>query len=240
MNLILKILLAVGVVMAISGCEPEGGIDLTKKCAPNCMKSGGNNGGKTPVSPNPEITITSGIYRDSANDHVATIDKNGRVLFWDDYTTDRELEQRGLVQTQVRLNSQYREENACTIAYNGARFQHNYSFEKTGSSLLFFTSCGDARAYQKSLNPTPARTTIASKNSISYLYTAAGESLELSADALTNIDQQQAILNDNGLLSLPAPYQHCTQEYFLDEQSVVILSSPNCESTGFESGLYSR
>ncbi|WP_163131448.1 hypothetical protein [Agarivorans sp. Alg241-V36] len=233
MNSYLKLLIALISLTVLSGCDPESGVNLNTKCTGNCA----NHGGKKPNIPDSSSLSTAGIYRDQANDHVATIDQNGRVLFWDNYATDRELEQRALVQRRASLNTEYYEENNCMIAYNGTHLSHAYSFTKTSNTLRFNTSCGDARFYLKQLS----ESTVVNQLTTDYpvtIYHAAGESLELTQTSLRNIYGDKAELLSSGFLSLPAPNTQCVQEYLIDQQAIILLSSPNCQNTGFESGIY--
>ncbi|MPW28844.1 hypothetical protein F9L16_07465 [Agarivorans sp. B2Z047] len=236
-SLIIKLLFAVSALLLLSACEPKGGVDLRSKCSSNCDRNGNN--GHIPAPPKGATLTTAGIYRDQANDHVATIDQNGRVLFWDDYSQDRELEQRALVQRVVSLETAYLENKSCMLAYNGSLSDHHYSFSQEDSNLLFSSSCGDVRFYRKALSPSPKTSTQMFSDSPQMLFHISGESLELSQTFVSNIEGEKAELSANGFLSLPAPNNHCVQEFLIDHLALILLSSPNCQDTGFESGIYS-
>ncbi|GDY25059.1 hypothetical protein AHAT_09490 [Agarivorans sp. Toyoura001] len=221
----------------VSGCKEQGSVNLCSKNANasscNSNNTGGNKGGQ-PINPNNTLN-TAGIYRDTADDHVAVVSSNGRVLFWDDYYTDREVEQRGLVRISVQANTEYTEDSACQYP-SGYLASHVYSFTPIqDKAVQFSTNCGDARFYTK--RPSKQTLTMTTADN-SGLYSAAGEYLEIADLTLINTDGMQATLADNGQLKFNHPYTDCEQEYLVDETSLVILSSPNCEATGFVSGFY--
>jgi hypothetical protein len=233
MNACLRILIALITLTFLSGCDPEGGVNLSAKCTGSCA----NHGGKVPVNPNAKV-VTSGIYRDPANDHVATIDQNGRVLFWDDYARDRELEHCGLVQRLAIANANYQEENACVLVSSGTISRHDYSFTESNNTLKFNTSCGDARIYSKPIDGPKNSAMMLHSASFELLYNTAGDSLTLEQATISNDNSDEAGLSDNGYLTFSTAHEHCIQEYLRDQQALVLLDSPNCLDTGFEPGIY--
>jgi hypothetical protein len=115
----------------------------------------------------------------------------------------------------------------------GTPSQHNYSFSAGSNFTRFTTSCGDARWYNK-FNGDDAM--LASLDAETVLYSNNGNSITINGDVVTGEDGAVATIDKEGFLLHDNP--ECDQEFFSDDVSVIILSSPVCEDTGIHSGIY--
>ncbi|GLP96107.1 hypothetical protein [Paraferrimonas sedimenticola] len=228
-------------LMACSGGAHVGGGE--DGCRPGYEREGGICVPDDPVSDSPvarraEKSInTKGIYLSSNNDTIATISKHGEVLIWDDYAeSDEKVSYRSYVRNQILPGTQYRNNNACAQTESGyvQLSDHNYSFEQIGSGLLFSTDCGENGEFAKNLNAEQVN----SLEDDSVLVSLAGNTIYRMKNIIQNDEGVLATLGEDNLLQFDSEVTNCEQEFYSDNEHLVILPSDTCQSTGFVPGVY--